>query len=318
MRYVTIGTTVLDAIGGSLSHGVPQERMTFINKLIARHGPEPLEYPEFTAWIDSLAEDIKAGRTTEEAVYSLWRELTRRHFRGSLQGLVVEIPHGYHGDFEFIDGVHCERISPDPTLARWDGYLQAQAAPKAVRNRRDYFHQLLKSVGASQGSPLRVLNVASGPSRDVRQWLDLQGPDAAHFDCVDLDANAIRFGKVLCEGYADSVRFFQGNALTFKPPYQYGLIWSAGLFDYLEDRLFVRLLRRLLRFTQNGGEVVVGNFGDYNPTRNYMELLGRWKLIHRSRQQLLKLAVGAGVSMERVRIDQEPEGVNLFLRIKVP
>ena len=309
---------MLASLQPNLENAVSPERIAFIHRVIERRGPEPQEYEEVTAWINALADDVKAGRTTEDAVYELWLNLTRQHFRGSLQAMVVEIPHGYHGDFEVIDGIHCERISPDPGVARWDGYLQAQAAPKAVRNRVEYLHELVRFTCAHFGRTIRVLNVASGPSRDVRKWLDTRGPTMATFDCVDLDANAIRFAEKLCQPYPNSVRFFNTNALTFKAPCKYDLVWSAGLFDYLEDRLFIRLIRRLLRFTQNGGEVVVGNFGDYNPTRNYMELLGRWKLIHRSRKQLLELAVAAGVSMDRVRIDQESEGVNLFLRIKVP
>lgn len=307
---------MLDPAEQERMRNIPDERVAFITQVVEKGGPEPHEYDDFTAWVNALADDVKAGRTTEEDVYSLWLELTRQYFRGSLQGLVVEIPHGYHGDFEVIDGIHCERISPDPMLARWDGYLQAQAAPKAVRNRVDYFHQLLLSSSARYGIGLRVLNVASGPSRDVRQWLDVRGTQMAAFDCVDLDANAIRFAENLCQPYPGAVRFFHNNALTFKPPCQYGLVWSAGLFDYLEDRLFVRLIKRMLRFTEAGGEVVVGNFGDHNPTRNYMELLGRWKLIHRNRDHLRALAKEAGAKHQDISIGAEPEGVNLFLHIR--
>ena len=304
------------ATNDPMPNGLPPERLVFIHALIERGGPEPHEYAAVTAWIDALAGDVKVGRVKADVVSEMWRELTRQHFRGTLQGLVVETPHGYHGDFEFIDGVHCTRISPDAILARWDGYLHAQAAPKAVRNRKQYFQDLLKSRCGRNGHPIPVLNVASGPARDVREWLDTNGAEAVHFDCVDLDANAIRFAEALCADYAEAVRFFHGNALLFKPPRRYRLVWSAGLFDYLDDRLFVRLLRRLLRFTEAGGEVVVGNFGDSNPTRNYMELLGGWRLIHRGRERLEALALEAGAARENISIGAEPEGVNLFLHIR--
>jgi SAM-dependent methyltransferase len=294
---------------------IPPERLAFISDLVGRGGPEPQEYAAFTGWVDALAEDVNSGRTTAEAVFTFWRNLTREYFRGSLQGMVVEIPHGYHGDFEVIDGIHCGKISENPALAKWDGYLQAQAAPKAVRNRKRYFYELLTCAVSRGKRPFHILNVASGPSRDVREWLDAHGPDDVHFDCVDLDADAIAFAKVLCEKYRDSVHFFHRNALTFWPHQTYDLVWSAGLFDYLDDRLFVRLLRRLLRFTGDGGEVVIGNFGENNPTRNYMELLGRWTLLHRNHDHLRSLAVEAGAKIGNVKIGAEPEGVNLFLHI---
>ncbi len=300
-----------------ISSGVPPERLAFIEELIARGGPEPDEYPAFTAWIDALAEDVKAGRQTAEAVGAMWSELTRRHFRGTLQGFAAEAPRGYHGDFEIIDGIYCGRISADPGLARWDRFFHAQAAPKAVRNRKQYFQELLRSRCGRDGHALSVLNLGCGPARDVCEWLEKSGASAAQFDCVDLDANAIQFAKSLCSSHLDAVRFHHGNALTFKASRTYGLVWSAGLFDYLEDRLFVRLLRRLLRFTEPGGEVVVGNFGDYNPTRNYMEFLGGWRLIHRSREHLQSLAAEAGAAPENVSIGAEAEGVNLFLHVRL-
>jgi extracellular factor (EF) 3-hydroxypalmitic acid methyl ester biosynthesis protein len=306
----------MNTIDSLSAQAIPSERLSFIYDLIGRHGPEPQEYAAFTAWVDALADDVKAGRMTEEAVFKFWQDLTKAYFRGSLQGLVVEIPHGYHGDFEVIDGIHCEKISSNPALARWDGYLQAQAAPKAVRNRKTYFHGLLNSIRNRETKPLKILNVASGPSRDVREWLDAHGPCGMEFDCVDLDGNAIEFAKDLCKKYHESVDFFHHNALTFRPRRDYDLVWSAGLFDYLEDRLFIRLLRRLITFTAAGGEVVIGNFGEDNPTRNYMELLGRWRLIHRSEQHLHSLAEQAGAKRENIQVGKEPEGVNLFLHIK--
>jgi hypothetical protein len=84
----------------------------------------------------------------------------------------------------------------------------------------------------------------------------------------------------------------------------------------IRDSLFVRLLRRLLRFCHHGGEIVIGNFGNYNPTRTYMEIFGGWELQHRSAEHLTALALEAGSPPEAIRIGAEPEGVNLFLHIR--
>jgi len=60
---------------------------------------------------------------------------------------------------------------------------------------------------------------------------------------------------------------------------------------------------------------VIGNFGDFNPSRNYMELLGAWQLHHRSESHLRALGRAAGVPEQCIRVGCEPEGVNLFLHL---
>ena len=70
---------------------------------------------------------------------------------------------------------------------------------------------------------------------------------------------------------------------------------------YLNEGLFCRLLKRLLAMTRPSGEVVVPNLSDNNPSRPYMELIGDWRLIHRSANELTKLALTAGVPAQKNR-----------------
>jgi SAM-dependent methyltransferase len=292
------------------------ERTKFIEELIARGGPEPREYAAFMAFVDAMAADIASGVVRAADAEVFWRELTEQNFRGTAQAHALLKPHGYHGDYEIIDIIYRQRVALDPHLEKWDRYFHAQSAPKAVCNRKGFFHARLDEVVERHpGEIIQVLNVASGPGRDMREWLDTHQHAPVFFDCVELDPNAIEYARNVCAPCLEKIQFHQANALRFHTPKQYHLVWSAGLFDYLSESLFVRLLRRLLRFAQPGGEVVVGNFGDYNPTRSYMELLGGWRLIHRSREHLHALAAEAGATPENVSIGAEPEGVNLFLHV---
>lgn len=126
----------------------------------------------------------------------------------------------------------------------------------------------------------------------------------------------INIGGKLCRDYPDRVTFLRANAFRFTARKQYRLLWCAGLFDYLNDNSFKALLRRLYGFVCEGGEIVIGNLSDNNPTRNYMELLGEWFLHHRCREQLLALARECGIPDSALSVGQEEEGVNLFLHIK--
>ena len=163
---------------------------------------------------------------------------------------------------------------------------------------------------------MRVLDVASGPARDLREWM-LDHPEAdVFFDCVDADVHAIDHAKNLRQPFSERVEFHHRNAMRFLPAKGYDVVWSAGLFDYLMDRSFVFLLKSLLAVTNAGGELVIGNFSPLNTSRDYMELLGDWTLIHRNEKQLIELAREAGAPLSVITVDWEPEGVNLFLRIR--
>jgi len=47
-----------------------------------------------------------------------------------------------------------------------------------------------------------------------------------------------------------------------------------------------------------------------------MEVLSDWYLVHRSKYDLVRMALEAEASEELVEVDMEELGVNLFLRIR--
>lgn len=48
-----------------------------------------------------------------------------------------------------------------------------------------------------------------------------------------------------------------------------------------------------------------------------MEKIGEWFLFHRSKKELIDLAVKAGFKSEQIKVKCEALGVNLFLHVKV-
>lgn len=234
--------------------------------------------------------------------------------RQTLTGFAYRKPYGYAGDFEIIDKTYRQEQHPDPRFAVWDRFYHATTAARAVRNRKTYFKQLLTEV-KRPGQPLQVLNVASGPGRDMFEWYEETGDQTVFFDCVDMDARAIAYAQKLNQQYLYNLHFNQENIFRFRPQRQYDLIWSAGLFDYFSDEVFVKLLRRMSEWAYPGGSLVVGNFSTDNPSQGYMILLTDWPLQLRSESQLRSLAMEAGFGKEAISVDREPEGVNLFLRL---
>lgn len=231
-----------------------------------------------------------------------------------MQGLGFLKPHGYAGDFEMIDRIYTYWVSSDPQLRRWDEYFHSHSAPCAVRNRKAYFHQMLNHCSVRRnGHEVWVLNLGSGPARDVYEYMCKS--ERLNFHCVDMDHKAIRYAQEVCKEYLHRVEFSEQNILRMKCIRKYDLIWSSGLFDYFSDRLFKVALKRLLALVRQGGEIVIGNFSETNPSRVYMEAVGDWKLEYRSANNLMDMAQAVGIPKSNIYVDSEPEGVNLFLHI---
>lgn len=277
----------------------------------------PSDYTMLNRMLHHLGDAVRANLVSRDDVVAYARQITNLHLQGTMQAKALERKYGYSGDFEMINDIYQMHTSPAQHLRRWDLYFHAQAAPNAVRNRKSYFHQLLGSHAAESGhAAFHVLNVASGSARDMREWM-LDNPEQeVFFDCVDAEIHAIECARKACAPFMHRVKFYHRNVLRFLPTNGYNLVWSSGLFDYLSNRSFAHLLKALIAVTRPGGEVVVGNFSDFNPSRDYMELFGDWVLKHRTREHLWELALRAGAHADAIEVNWEPEGVNLFLHIR--
>ena len=279
--------------------------------IVASGGPKPAD----KSYLKSVFHDawLDAELGNDEGVGKIRQVLAPVLDERTMQGRSFCKPKGYAGDYEIIDQIYDSAISEDSHLAAWDHYFHSQDAPQAVRNRRAYFVNLLRGSGPQVK---KVLNGGSGPGRDLADWLAESGSTGPDIHCLDLDEGSLAAAKRRCHGLSENVEFIQANLLRFRPNCQYDLIWSAGLFDYFNDRLFVAALKRMMRWLAPGGRIVIGNFGDDNPTRPYMEVVGAWYLHHRSPACLQDLAQKAGGNRFEYKVDREQTGVNLFLKVE--
>ena len=75
-------------------------------------------------------------------------------------------------------------------------------------------------------------------------------------------------------------------------------------------------MKKYSAFLCETGEMVIGNFSKNNPTRKLMETIIDWRLNYRSEYELMKMAKEADFESEHIKVDKEPLGVNLFLRVR--
>ncbi len=284
------------------------EYMDTTYAILQRGGPEVSEYK----FLKEVPEDISTIPLEDQ--FNLYEMISPILSTNSMIGFTFQKPHGYAGDFELIDRIYSKWESKDDNLNKWDHFYHDMEGAKAVRNRKSYFSKLINRIEQKHEQAL-VLNLGSGPCVDLFEFLQTKREHSVRFECLDMDDAAIEYGSTICDNYIDEIKFIKQNALKFDPGYQYDCIWSAGLFDYFNDKLFIRLLRRIYSLVKVGGELVIGNFSTNNPSRAAMELFGKWFLYHRSEETLIDLAQKAGIPRDLIQVSQEEEGVNLFLHL---
>jgi len=285
----------------------------FIKRLYEAGGPLQEEYSLLYDTLGLLADEVKTKRITKEELKGIWDIFGDEFLENTLLGHSLKKPFGYAGDFEIIDMMYCK--STYPKYKRWDDFYNNGWAAQAVRNRKEYFKNIITNR-CSDGKSHRLLNVASGPARDLYELFEENGIGNLIIDCVEYDAKAIEYAKELCGEYLKSIRFERANIFNYDTENKYDLIWSAGLFDYFNDADFVKILRKLISWKTKKYEIIIGNFTPANPSRNFMEILLDWHLNHRDEGHLIELAIEAGCNREQLYVGREEAGVNLFLHIK--
>jgi extracellular factor (EF) 3-hydroxypalmitic acid methyl ester biosynthesis protein len=272
-------------------------------------------------------------RNVPENQLAEWRAFCRAHIGpliacSPLMRRAAEKPLGYPGDYEVMNMLYRDHAEGSSLFAKTLNLYGAQeAASRANINRVEYLVGKIRAVlASSREGRVRVASIGAGPAREIsvllEQWPEL-GP-RLDVTLVDQDERAVRYCERTLAPMAAvtgaRVRYIQqairplvlsrglGDALG-----ECDLIYSAGLFDYLDDRCFAALLRGLYHALASGGTMAIGNVAANNPSRPAMEFFYEWFLVHRDPGQLRALAGGLKPAPLAVEVEAEPLGVNLFL-----
>jgi extracellular factor (EF) 3-hydroxypalmitic acid methyl ester biosynthesis protein len=204
-------------------------------------------------------------------------------------------PHGFPGDAGLIDLIYydqawCPSEHQDALgLALYRENRDAPA-PRAVRERRDHLRTVISRT-ALRKPGATVLAVAAGHLRELVECVPFHAGSIGRVVALDQDPHAIAtlqrtFGARI-ETVRSGIRALLGDALTEQP---FDLIYSAGLYDYLDTRLAQRLTAALFRRLAPGGELLIANFTTDVEDAGYMETYMGWWLNFRTPLQCLDLA----------------------------
>jgi extracellular factor (EF) 3-hydroxypalmitic acid methyl ester biosynthesis protein len=247
-------------------------------------------------------------------------------------------PLGYAGDYEMVNMIIRDPLEGSSLFAKMVNlWFWLQAPAEAHRNRIIYLTQKLEEEVARvarQSKKARVLNLGCGPAGEIQDFL-ARSPycEQARFNLLDFNDETLDYtGRILTELKAKHRRHTE-IVLEKKSVHQilkeagrmaaspsndgYDLIYCAGLFDYLNDRICKRLMEVFYESLAPGGLLVATNVDDAKPMRNRMEYILEWHLVYRKPEQLQSLtpeAVPAACSS----VKSDKTGVNVFLEIRKP
>jgi hypothetical protein len=208
-----------------------------------------------------------------------------------------EKPRGYSGDASLIDFIYGHEAVADevakstPLGLNIFQYTINAPGPVAVRERRDILTEYVDMVAAEKGPDTEILTVAAGHLREAEKSQALKNGGIKRWVALDQDPLSIgsistQFPDTCIEPIDGSVRGLlakKHNIGTFD------FIYAAGLYDYLTDKVAIRLTQVCMEMLKPGGMFLYANFTDEMADDGYMESYMNWELLQRSEADMWRV-----------------------------
>jgi extracellular factor (EF) 3-hydroxypalmitic acid methyl ester biosynthesis protein len=247
-------------------------------------------------------------------------------------------PLGYAGDYEMVNMMLRDPLEGGSMFAKMLNLFFLNTPPVvAHRNRITFLVEKLKDeiqrVSSLESRPCRIFNLGCGPAREIQELLatsDLS--NQAKFTLLDFNDETLQHtGRLLEVLRVKHQRTTQvqmikksvhqilkdaGKPLPDMMPASYDLVYCAGLFDYLSDRICKKLMSVFYDLVAPGGLLVATNVDSSNPSKNWMEYVVEWHLVYRDRKILETLRPDS--APPDVSIKHDVTGVNIYIEVRKP
>lgn len=201
-----------------------------------------------------------------------------------------EKPRGYSGDASLIDFIYGhpavahEVAKSTPLGLGIYEYTRNAPGPVAVRERRDILTRYVDEIAAEKGPETEILTVAAGHLREADSSVALKEGGIKRW--VALDQDPISIGSIARDFQGTCIEAIDGSVRgLLSKKHQLGkfdFIYAAGLYDYLADKVAVKLTQACMEMLKPGGVFLFANFAEGMADDGYMESFMNWALLLRS------------------------------------
>jgi extracellular factor (EF) 3-hydroxypalmitic acid methyl ester biosynthesis protein len=241
-------------------------------------------------------------------------------------------PRGYPGDFELMNLMYESERRGDSLFARIMNQLgREERLAGTVPVRKEL---LVRHIGEvvqrpADGRPTKIASIGAGPAREVEEFLVRHAAgQAISFTLIDQDEDALAFAneriaKAALPWAANvrvQCRYVSFRDLLSDPELlaelkSHDLIYSAGLFDYLPDRIAIPTIHQLFSLLCDGGRLVIGNAAEAPDVKWVPEFILDWHMIYRTHDQMHGLAAALDPP-RKIEVERDASNTWHFLVVK--
>lgn len=256
--------------------------------------------------------DVTIG-LSQECINSEVREVCLQHpvakimLQDPITRRSFQKPRGYAGDAVLIDYMYRLKscTTNDSYLGReLFGQFSRTGASAAVRWRSNHIAERIQELQSKLARKIDVISVASGHLRELA-YVDDAASKINRFVCLDQDEqsndvvrsnyNQYPFMEIIDKSISYILkRQLEGQSFDF--------IYSAGLFDYLNDKVASKMIEILYSNLKPGGLMIIPNFLKGITEKIYMDTFMKWNLIYRSESDMKALCTNAAIPKSKFRL----------------
>jgi extracellular factor (EF) 3-hydroxypalmitic acid methyl ester biosynthesis protein len=247
-------------------------------------------------------------------------------------------PLGYAGDYEMVNMILRDPLQGDSLYAKIINFwFLLQPPAEAHRNRIQFLSDRTTNAAARlsrSGRVARIVSLGCGPAHEVQKFLrESHLANHAEFTLLDFNPETlVKTGAALnhlkkTHGRTTRINMVQksvnqilkewGRKTARKPEEQYDLVYCAGLFDYLTDKVCLELTQALYEWVAPGGSLITTNVDASNPRRLTMDYIMEWHLIYRNQSELASLKPRSA-SPDLCKVTSDDTGVNIYFEAQKP
>lgn len=273
----------------------------------------------FLTYVIELAEQTG---WTKESIRSKLLNAWRVHSYSSFVRHIQTWPRGYPGDFEVVNMIvdRREKSSLDTLGGAIGHYALNTAIAQQHREKLKIQTELVREACRKFVAP-NIISIACGSSRDFEQVQYELKESQAKVLLIDFDRDALEESKQRLSEIESQVDIFLIDVRKLPKFFKelnersrkFHLVYAGGLFDYLSEGIANIILKNLSDgFIHEDGLLMFTNIAQGNPYRAWIETLGNWRLIERSKEEIERLL--SNIQCQKQSLELDPTGLTWIVK----